>query len=109
MAKKRVYEIAKDEGLPSGFVLQRLQRAGMPVKTASSTVEVAWALHLLNPNRHPQPATPMEVEPERPANLRPLPLPNRKSKSLPARSRPARDRGRVRAPRRPLTRRLPPR
>ena len=58
MAKKRVYEIAKDEGLPSGFVLQRLQRAGMPVKTASSTVDVDWALHLLNPNRHPQPATP---------------------------------------------------
>ena len=67
MAKKRVYEIAKDEGLPSSLVLQRLQRAGMVVKTASSTVDVDWALHLLNPNRHPQPATPLEVEQERPA------------------------------------------
>ena len=53
--KKRVYEIAKEEGLPSANVLQRLQRAGMDVKTASSTVDVAWALHILSPNRHPKP------------------------------------------------------
>ena len=26
--KKRIYEIAKEEGLPSSLVLQRLQRAG---------------------------------------------------------------------------------
>ncbi|MFM8827950.1 MAG: translation initiation factor IF-2, partial [Actinomycetota bacterium] len=53
--KKRVYEIAKEEGLPSANVLQRLQRAGMDVKTASSTVDVAWAMHILSPNRHPKP------------------------------------------------------
>ncbi len=52
---QRVYEIAKDEGLPSANVLQRLQRAGLDVKTASSTVSVAWALHVLSPNRHPKP------------------------------------------------------
>jgi len=53
--KKRVYEIAKEEGLPSANVLQRLQRGGLDVKTASSTVDVAWALHILSPNRHPRP------------------------------------------------------
>jgi translation initiation factor IF-2 len=53
--KKRVYEIAKEEGLPSANVLARLQRAGMDVKTASSTVDVAWAMHILAPNRNPKP------------------------------------------------------
>jgi translation initiation factor IF-2 len=64
--KKRVYEIAKDEGLPSATVLHRLQRAGLPVKTASSTVAVAEALWALNPNRYPKPASldrPPEPEP----------------------------------------------
>ena len=41
MEKKRIYEIAKEEGLPSSLLLQRLQRAGVNVKTASSTVDVA--------------------------------------------------------------------
>jgi len=95
MAKKRVYEIAKDEGLPSGFVLQRLQRAGMVVKTASSTVDVDWALHLLNPNRHPQPATPLEVEPERPAKPAPAPAPEPEVEE-PSRPKPTRPRPRPR-------------
>ena len=55
--KKRIHEIARDEGLPSSLVLQRLQRAGLPIKTASSTVTVGEALHLLNPNRYPKPDT----------------------------------------------------
>ncbi len=55
--KRRVHEIARDEGLPSSLVLQRLQRAGLPIKTASSTVTVGEALHLLNPNRYPKPET----------------------------------------------------
>ena len=96
MAKKRVYEIAKDEGLPSGFVLQRLQRAGMVVKTASSTVDVDWALHLLNPNRHPQPATPLEVEPERPAKPAPEPTPEPEAEE-PERLKPTRPRPRPRS------------
>ena len=61
--KKRIYEIAKDEGLPSSLVLQRLQRAGVDVKTASSTVDVAEALHVLNPNRYPKPETTAEPAP----------------------------------------------
>jgi translation initiation factor IF-2 len=63
MDKKRIYEIAKEQGLPSSLVLQRLQRAGVPAKTASSTVDVAEALHVLNPKRYPKP----EPRPEPPA------------------------------------------
>ena len=58
-SKKRVYEIAKEEGLPSANVLARLQRSGYDVKTASSTVDVDWAMHILSPSRHPQPEHPM--------------------------------------------------
>jgi translation initiation factor IF-2 len=79
MAKKRVYEIAKEEGLPSAFVLTRLQRAGLDVKTASSTVEVAMALHILNPNRYPKPEPapepPAEAAPKRASRPRPKPKP----------------------------------
>ncbi len=53
--KKRVYEIAKEEGLPSANVLARLQRFGYDVKTASSTVDEDWALHILSPSRRPRP------------------------------------------------------
>ncbi|WP_246496376.1 translation initiation factor IF-2 [Miltoncostaea marina] len=67
MEKKRIYEIAKEEGLPSSLLLQRLQRAGVDVKTASSTVDVAEALHVLNPNRYPKP----ERAPEPPKPARP--------------------------------------
>jgi translation initiation factor IF-2 len=72
MDKKRIYEIAKDEGLPSSLVLQRLQRAGVEVKTASSTVDVAEALHVLNPNRYPKPEPP-EAPP--PPKAKPAPKP----------------------------------
>ena len=66
--KKRVYEIAKEEGLPSANVLARLQRAGMDVKTASSTVDVAWAMHILSPNRNPKPEGEMpQPEPKKKA------------------------------------------
>ena len=61
--KKRVYEIAKEEGLPSASVLARLQRGGLDVKTASSTVDEDWALHLLSPKRHPKPDGEMPQPP----------------------------------------------
>jgi len=90
MAKKRVYEIAKDEGLPSNLVLQRLQRAGMVVKTASSTVDVDWAMHLLNPNRYPQPDTPLEAETAKPAKAaaEPAPAPVAHDEGAPKPTRP---------------------
>jgi len=100
MAKKRVYEIAKDEGLPSSLVLQRLQRAGMGVKTASSTVDVASALHALNPNRYPKPPEPVEEpasanggaaeKPSRRAKPEAAAEPAPERASRPARSRAAR-------------------
>ena len=62
MAKKRVYEIAREEGLPSSLVVQRLQRAGLDIKTASSTVDVAEALYVLSPGKHPKPDSMLERE-----------------------------------------------
>ena len=90
MAKKRVYEIAKDEGLPSNLVLQRLQRAGMVIKTASSTVDLDWAMHLLNPNRYPQPDTPLEAESVKPAKAvaEPAPAPVAEEAGPPKATRP---------------------
>ena len=57
--KLRVYEIAKEQGLPSANVLARLQRGGLPVTSASSSVDAGWAEHLLSPNRYPRPDHPM--------------------------------------------------
>ncbi|HWH15960.1 MAG TPA: translation initiation factor IF-2 N-terminal domain-containing protein, partial [Miltoncostaeaceae bacterium] len=100
MAKKRVYEIAKDEGLPSALLLQRLQRAGVAVKTASSTIDVAWALHFLNPKRYPRPAGELPEVEEAPTRSRakaaPAPPPVEEP-AEPARPRPTRPR-----PRRPV-------
>jgi translation initiation factor IF-2 len=39
VVKKRVYDIAKEEGLASQELVQRLQAAGLDVKTSSSSVE----------------------------------------------------------------------
>jgi translation initiation factor IF-2 len=39
MAKKRVHEIAKEKGIPSKQVLQILQKAGLDVKAAASSVD----------------------------------------------------------------------
>src|SRR5262245_4667331 len=39
MAKKRVHEIAKEKGIPSKEVLQILQKAGLDVKAAASSVD----------------------------------------------------------------------
>ncbi|MCU0307819.1 MAG: translation initiation factor IF-2 [Thermoleophilia bacterium] len=84
--KKRVYEIAKDEGLPSSLVLQRLQRAGVAVKTASSTVDEAEALHILAPNRYPKPERPPEPPPapEKPARPKAKPKPAPEPEPAPA-------------------------
>ena len=39
MAKKRVHEIAKERGIPSKEVLAVLQKAGLDVKAAASSVD----------------------------------------------------------------------
>src|SRR5439155_8057188 len=50
MAKKRVHEIAKSQGMTSKEVLAKLQAAGLEVKAAASSVEEADALEVLNGN-----------------------------------------------------------
>src|SRR5690242_8071066 len=50
MAKKRVHEIAKSQGMTSKEVLAKLQAAGLEVKAAASSVEEADALKVLNGN-----------------------------------------------------------
>src|SRR5271166_4764191 len=47
MSKKRVHEIAKEQGLSSKEVLERLRAAGVEVKVAASSVEEAVALKAL--------------------------------------------------------------
>ena len=107
MAKKRVYEIARAEGLPSALVLQRLQRAGLTVKTASSTVEEAEAMHVLQPKRYPKPdsmkgGAEAKKAPARPKKKRPAP-PKKQDDEPPAEEAPAPDA--EAAPRRPRPRR----
>src|SRR4051794_41973097 len=47
MAKKRIHEIAKEQGLSSKDVLEKLQAAGLDVKAAASTVEEGDALRVI--------------------------------------------------------------
>src|SRR5436190_14165793 len=47
MSKKRVYEIAKEQGISSKELLAKLTAAGIEVKAAASTVEEAAALRAL--------------------------------------------------------------
>src|SRR5258705_11547372 len=98
MTKKRVHEIAKDQGMSSKDVLTKLQAAGLDVTAASSTVEEGAALKALGANGGgPQPparpppaaapppaqpppapppaATPGAPAPPRPAPPRPAPAP----------------------------------
>jgi translation initiation factor IF-2 len=47
MAKKRVHEIAKEQGLASKELMERLRAAGVAVKTAASSVDESFALRTL--------------------------------------------------------------
>src|SRR3954452_13286652 len=47
MATKRVFEIAKEQGLSSREVVTRLKEAGLDVSAAASTVDEAEALKVL--------------------------------------------------------------
>jgi translation initiation factor IF-2 len=48
MAKKRVYEIAKERGLSSKELLEKLQAAGVDVKAAASSVDEAEVARILS-------------------------------------------------------------
>jgi len=47
MAKKRVHEIAKEQGVPTKDLIAKLQASGLDVKAAASTVEESEALAAL--------------------------------------------------------------
>ena len=51
MAKKRVYEIAKEKGVSSKDLLEALRAAGIDVKAAASTVDEADAARVLPARR----------------------------------------------------------
>jgi translation initiation factor IF-2 len=59
MSKKRVHEIAKEQGISSKELLEKLHAAGVEAKTASSSVEEAAVLQALGNETPPSPsATP---------------------------------------------------
>ncbi len=53
MSKKRVHEIAKERGIESKALLEKLRAAGVEVKTASSSIDESLALRALNANGSP--------------------------------------------------------
>jgi translation initiation factor IF-2 len=50
MSKKRVHEIAKEQGIPSKELLEKLNAAGVAAKAAASSVEETDALRVLGRN-----------------------------------------------------------
>jgi translation initiation factor IF-2 len=71
MAKKRVYEIAKEKGVSSKDLLEALRAAGVDVKAAASTVDEADAARVLpagagSGNGQPPAAPAVEAAPKRP-------------------------------------------
>ncbi len=67
MSKKRVHEIAKEHGLSSKELLERLQAAGVAAKAAASSVEEADALRVLGDNGAAATATATAAKPAPPA------------------------------------------
>ena len=68
--KKRVYQVAREQGLTSKELLGRLQAAGIQVTTPSSNVDAALALRALDSSNG---ATPTAAAPETTAPPKPTP------------------------------------
>ena len=80
MSKRRVYELAKEQGLSSKELLERLQAAGMDARAAASSVEEAQALKVLGESASPNTAAAARQSPgaaprgpEQPAGGEPQP------------------------------------
>jgi translation initiation factor IF-2 len=72
--KKRVHEIAKEQGLTSKELMDKLNAAGMQVKTASSSLDEAAVLAALRSNGASAPvAAPAPPPPSPPAAAPPVP------------------------------------
>src|SRR5947207_13115074 len=81
MAKKRVHEIAKSQGMTSKEVLAKLQAAGLEVKAAASSVEESDALKALGGGNGAAPA-------EAPAPAKPVAKPDGAAAQAPAAATP---------------------
>ena len=57
MTKKRVHEIAKEQGIPSKELLERLRAAGVAVKAVASSVDESLALRALAATAPPATST----------------------------------------------------
>ncbi len=64
MAKKRVYEIAKEKGLSSKELVETLKAAGIDVKAAASTVEESDVQRVLAGGASSDGAAPAKAPPE---------------------------------------------
>jgi translation initiation factor IF-2 len=93
MSKKRVHEIAKEQGVASKALIERLQAAGVEVKTASSSVEESLALRALGGDGASAAAAPVATAvveppvakpPTPPVVERPAPTPSQTSTPPPA-------------------------
>jgi translation initiation factor IF-2 len=71
MAKKRVHEIAKERDIPSKDVLAALQKAGLEVTTASSSVDEADAAKALGNGASAQAPAKAEAKPAAEAEAKP--------------------------------------
>jgi translation initiation factor IF-2 len=88
MSKKRVHEIAKEHGLSSKELLEKLKAAGIEAKAAASSVDEASALKALegggssaSPNGAPAPAAAPPAAKPAPAAERPARAPSPAAKS----------------------------
>src|SRR5207247_5706759 len=72
MAKKRVHEIAKEQGITSKELLAKLQAAGLEVKAAASSVDEDAALAALG-NGKGSPEAAKAAKPAEPAKAKPAP------------------------------------
>jgi translation initiation factor IF-2 len=83
MSKKRVYEIAKEHGLSSKELLDRLSAAGVAVRAAASTVDEAQALAVMGADGAQGKGA--DEAPARPASATsPAPAPQAKAAPAPA-------------------------
>ena len=87
MSKKRVHEIAKEHGLSSKELLEKLKAAGIEAKAAASSVEESAALQVLNgapataPSSNGAPAA--APAPPAPAEAAPAPPPSQPQATAP--------------------------
>jgi translation initiation factor IF-2 len=91
MAKKRVYEIAKEKGVSSKDLIAALKAAGVEVKAAASTVDEADAARALSSGSgNGKPAAPAAAKPAPPkrAAAKPAPKPAAAKPPAPAAGEP---------------------